>query len=1761
MDEHHGEKQRIGTIATGSGHNNTYTVTGNTIFNSYNTKYWWSVNVTDNTTWTNATYTFTSRGAFEPAAPSNFVSSAYNCTSIALNWTRGANADKTVIVMSTTGYPTSPSDGTEVYNDTDNNTWVFIDNLASNTTYYFSAWGWNNTDSVFSSGYATTTDTTYKPPNQPYNLIPANGTTGVSLTPELLWNCTDPYNTSNLTYDVYLDTSNPPTQKVRTNTTDLHYYTGGLSANTVYYWKVVAWNDYDGKNTSDIYHFTTAAGNLPPYAPTRDGTNTSNQQAYPDILYPSYAHGQDFPYHGGIFSVYVSDPDFNNVTFKLYISENESMAGDMLLWNYTVGENNTWISFIIGTTPNGGTYGWWNYTAWDAVYGSHKTLYYKINVSDGSLNNESVVFNFTTAWQNTAPAFSNVSPANDSISSLQPTLSVQVNDSDGNSTDVFIYTNETGSWVLRNSTTFTDGNGTIIYAFTAANSYNTTYYWKVAANDTHTNSTAIYHFTTTKQTPSVTLIYPYNGWTSIPSNPNLQFNVSSYDGNAWTEVYRSTDNSTWTLLSESNLANGTWQVSLGDTSLNTLFYWKVCTTNDNISWQNSSVWHFTTRGLNEAAHTQSVSISPYNATDIRLAWIIGQANDKTVIIRKTGSYPTSPSDGTEIYNGTLNNTWWDSTGLTQNTTYYYAFYGWNNTGGYADNAMLANATTYLLPEKPYSPAPSNGATGISASQNLSWSCTTPDVNGFNISSYDVYIGTSDPPSYFNNTASTTVDPGTLSTSTKYYWKVVAINDHGDRSVSDVWNFTTASSPVPSPPSNVNRSEYGYYWQNITWTKGSGATNTVVVVSTTDYPASISDGTVIYNGTDAYYVHSGLTKHTTYYYSLWSWNDAGYSTTYATYSNSIPDRQPTVTVNYPANNSKQPVNVSFSIYVFDADNDTLSSVIIESSVVGSSSWQLVDSFTNIASGTTLSFSHSFNAGTYYKWHIYIDDGYNPRYYPSTTYADGWYFTTNTPPSITSPSPADGATNVPINISQLTAYISDADGDTFDWQIWIITSVINGTNYGYQGNGTAETNGTKVCPITSNLDYGTTYTWYVNTTDGLDYSNTSYTFTTEYLNTPPTLSSRLPADGATDIHSPAPLSAYFSDAEGNNLNITFQQNNSGTYTDLYTYSNVACNATYSYNWTLSAGTYTWRISYNDGTNYVNSTDWTFTIAPGNSPPNAPNTPSPANASINVSLTPTLTWNCTDPNGDPITYDVYFGTTTSPSKVASNITSASYAPSTLNLSTTYYWKIVAYDNASLSNTSALWHFTTRGETAPTISNPSPANNSTGNAFNPALSIQVNDSENDNMTITFYNSDASGTTGTMIAYYSNEPNGTYTAYPTGMDSYNTTYYWKVVVNDTFVDSTAIYHFTTMGTGSGYNIEIRYEGNGNLVSLDANTTYTLLAYFGNVTDTMTITTNPDTVTYNNTPDLMRLYINNTYYRGVIPDTSSGVIVFYIPQNVSDLVLYTLSLDDKSGLYMSSGTWLQIYQYVNSTETVINEDYFSVGQTVSAYLVYNTKYYIKVFNPSGDVFSGTIDADSTTTKIITVLPLQNVKGHTLYDVVTVSAYMDNATNKLVFSYSSIADTYWAEISIYKYETNGTKTLIYQGNYSSNNFTIQQLTNISLTHEIIINISHSQLDNVVHTKLFVKPYKSGSWWTDTNSLLVIIFGVSPVSYMALIVLLIVVFILFTFGTKHPELGLIASGAFILFLNIAFGFSAASITVIATLMIVLGAVKVIQKEVNI
>jgi uncharacterized protein (TIGR02145 family) len=98
-----------------------------------------------------------------------------------------------------------------------------------------------------------------------------------------------------------------------------------------------------------------------------------------------------------------------------------------------------------------------------------------------------------------------------------------------------------------------------------------------------------------------------------------------------------------------------------------------------------------------------------------------------------------------------------------------------------------------------------------------------------------------------------------------------------------------------------------------------------------------------------------------------------------------------------------------------------------------------------------------------------------------------------------------------------------------------------------------------------------------------------------------------------------------------------------------------------------------------------------ATGNQNPNIPYNPGPSSSAIIQNNNITLTWDCFDPDQDPLEYDIYFSDSNPPLLIASNHTTTSYDIEQLEYEKAYYWCIVAFDSHGKFVTGDIWSFTT--------------------------------------------------------------------------------------------------------------------------------------------------------------------------------------------------------------------------------------------------------------------------------------------------------------------------------------------------------------------------------------------------------------------------------------------------------------------------------------
>ncbi|MFO7678346.1 MAG: DNRLRE domain-containing protein [Thermoplasmatota archaeon] len=193
--------------------------------------------------------------------------------------------------------------------------------------------------------------------------------------------------------------------------------------------------------------------------------------------------------------------------------------------------------------------------------------------------------------------------------------------------------------------------------------------------------------------------------------------------------------------------------------------------------------------------------------------------------------------------------------------------------------------------------------------------------------------------------------------------------------------------------------------------------------------------------------------------------------------------------------------------------------------------------------------------------------------------------------------------------------------------------------------------------------------------------------------PVISDIYPVDGAQSVELDTILAITLSDAEGDLMDLTWYSNASGSWGLIGSNMSIGDGTYYCDTFPYTSGyetTFYWNVSVTDGKTIVESDKYHFTTRSENNPPLIPYNENPPNESI-TSVNPILSWECSDPDGDTLTYDVYFGTSNPPPKIINNQSSNSYSSSAPSYDTTYYWKIVAWDEHGVSTEGPIWEFTT--------------------------------------------------------------------------------------------------------------------------------------------------------------------------------------------------------------------------------------------------------------------------------------------------------------------------------------------------------------------------------------------------------------------------------------------------------------------------------------
>jgi len=681
----------------------------------------------------------------KPNAPTSLVNSSIP-DGINVSWTLGTGHNRSVLLRKTGSYPTTPTDGTVVYNDTGN--YTHDTSLVVGTNYYrvweYAEETYNPTLIQFSDSYASmqyeqqavfTAYTTLtfggkiEVQAQAVPSVTVNGSAGVEETNATLFGYLTRNESEDSTCWFQCDKeSNSFTSPernvsvgVQPQNTNFSYDMTLLENGTFYYFRTAANNTNGWNNSVSSLYFLTK-----PQAPT--GLSITPITGGFNV---SWTHGDGYNTSYLIYNIYNNPTDRGNGS-NIYSGANNYYEHTGLTagqtYYYGVWEYATWGEPALGKWSD-------SFDAGNSTYAGNQPVFYSESPTNGSTG----VLTTTTTWNITIE-----SP-----------------------------TGQTFNWTIQGlgdvgaNASNDDTNGSKVINITGNLSDGSTYYiWVNASETTNDNwSRELYLFTTqggnfTAYTtltfggkidvqgtdPVISSPQPTNGSSSVEMYPWLNITVTDPQSETLNVTWSTNATGSWTYTNTS-VASGTtvrqratfanasateywWTVDVNDSeggTSNATYYF----TTDTYSWGNWSSWwtfNYTCCG------PTNLQANTYNNSCINLTWSLctDGADSNVLLVNESGwvSYPLTPTNGTEIYNGT--EAFYNHTGLGNGTSYYYTIWGYNLTN---NNYSIVNETTSATTQgemESYGPYPANQSTGISRPPaNISiW------VNGTGL---DIYI--------------------------------------------------------------------------------------------------------------------------------------------------------------------------------------------------------------------------------------------------------------------------------------------------------------------------------------------------------------------------------------------------------------------------------------------------------------------------------------------------------------------------------------------------------------------------------------------------------------------------------------------------------------------------------------------------------------------------------------------------------------------------------------------------------------------------------------------------------------------------------------------------------------------------------------------------------------------------------------------------------------------------------------------------------------
>ncbi|MFA5794465.1 MAG: fibronectin type III domain-containing protein [Candidatus Brocadiia bacterium] len=738
----------------------------------------------------------------------------------------------------------------------------------------------------------------------------------------------------------------------------------------------------------------------------------------------------------------------------------------------------------------------------------------------------------------------------------------------------------------------------------------------------------------------------------------------------------------------------------------------------------------------------SFTATALSYSQIRLAWQDTSTNE-------TGFEIESSPDGatwSSLYLAPPNTTIYVNSSLTASTTYYYRIKAFNLSGN-SNYSSSVSATTFAIPTIPPNAPTGLSATAVSSAKvNLSWTDASTDEEGFYIER-KVAGGTYARIATLMPNIVIYSDTTGLSATTTYYYRLQSFSVAGNSSYCTEKSVVT---PAPAPtapvaPSGLAAVGVSSAQIDLSWTDNSDNENGFRVQrkqgvggTYSTIASSLAQNTTIYH-------NSGLNSNTEYYYRVQAYNAYGYSawSTEANGTTAPPADTPPI---IPSDLTATAISAA-QITLQWSDNSTNEDGFkIYYNNTGISPFSY---YGGEASANTTSYTVSgLNSDT---THYFIINSYNaagdsPE--SNSASAKTW------PPVPSAPSP-NTPYNAAENISLKPTFIWSQSGTVSSYRL----QVSSNSEFSAIVADTGGITNTTYTLTTALANQNTVYYWRVNATNvsGTGPWSSAYSFKT--------------------VSAPSvPTGPNASASATNQINLYWSYNGSaaeGYYvyrcTDGVSFIPVATSTYTSFVDTglTSYTTYYYKFTaYNSAGESVRSSSTSATTWPPL--PAMPTPDLPADAAINISINPTISWSA-------VTYAQSYHLQVAKDSIFSAgnmvydnqyVYSNSQNIYSLIQSTAYYWRVSARNQSGDTD----WPATPRSFTTTDVPNAAPSALSVTAVSSSRINFSWTDnSNNEDIFDILYSTDNS--------YFYSLPTAPANAITYSLTSayYNTLYYFKV--------------------------------------------------------------------------------------------------------------------------------------------------------------------------------------------------------------------------------------------------------------------------------------------------------------------------------------------------------------------------------------------------